>query len=85
MFRKCNYLITLSGDRLNEYIKGRVSGMIQAIIDPRVKYTKYCGRWYDNVITGQTKFYFSATKRQLRKVKKMVNGYYSNSINIVFE
>lgn len=85
MFKRRKYSVTLSGENLNDYIEGKISGLIDGIVDSNAKrgYAHWVGMNDDG--TSFRKITFEATRRQLRRVMRMLHKRYLGFINIVFE
>lgn len=79
MSEKLYCQMNINKESIPDYIKGRISGIIDGVIcDPKRK------RYAIVRINGLTIFRFDATKAQFNKIKKLMTTEYSNMYEINF-
>ncbi len=84
MFKRRLFSCTIYGDEANEYVEGKISGIIDTVTNPYCERIQYAIRSGEiNGVKYRT-LRFEATNRQLNKLIKMVGNHYGNFCKIVF-
>lgn len=73
-----SYILKLTGENLNPYVIGKVSGIIDAMIG--VPDEPYPNRQYSN---GHCEIYFDATGKQYRNIMAAIDKRYRGIIEYV--
>lgn len=83
MFKKEIYTVRVSGEKLNGFIKGSISGMIAAIANERVPHAFVTPRDSESE-ADYAEFSFKTTKHRYNKIMKVINKYYSRILKLSF-